>query len=171
MTRTLDYMVEDGQGRAVDVSVLDREVSATVGGDATVVLRRTSGDDGRPGVPIGTRDAEDLELSVDGVVAPMTLGKGRLSRRSFRVSVRVGDEDLVFMPVTDHESALSRDGAELTRYHVDELGHAQIFEDGAQTPTATESALGVALAAAFGCGGRHLLDVLVDSATGGTGQP
>ena len=159
----------DGQKRTIVVRVVDGQIEGAAA-DAGAVVRRIAGDRMRSGIPIGTREADELELTVNGEAVPLSAGKGRLSRRSFRVAFEYRGADYVFGPVTDDESALSRGGVELARYFINADDQVEFFDDGAQTPTATESAVGVTVAAAFGCGAMHGFGAFVEALVNGAGQ-
>lgn len=171
MPGATEYTVVDGQGREVAVRVDEgREVAADAGGGSEVVVQRIGGEHVRKGVPIGTRHSKELQLRVNGETLPLSVGAGRLSRRSFRVRFTgVDGADYGFVPVTDDESALSRGGVELARYFVNGDDRIEFFQDGSQSPTATESAAAVAFSGAFGCGAMHgfgvFAEILVNGGT------
>ncbi|MFJ8696239.1 hypothetical protein [Streptomyces roseolilacinus] len=122
-----------------------------------VVVRRAEGvTDVDDHVPVGTRDGALLSLSVDGGTVPIRPGKGRLTRRSFRVDVSC--EGVVYRLVPDSlaGSRLLRDGEPIGRLSSDGDGTVSAeWRDGVRV-RAVEAALGYALAAAFGTGAQPM---------------
>ncbi len=163
---TGEYDTLDDQAHTIHVTVDEGRVTAAVSG-ARAEVTRVSGSVERPGIPIGTRDIDELRFTVNGEACTFTLGRGRLSRHSYRVRFDIGGVTYTQVPVTDVENALRRGRTELARYLIADDGRVETFQSGHHTPSAIETAAGVALAAAFGCGARHCLDALVDAVTGG----
>lgn len=150
-----------------------------VSGDALppVVLVRAPDAAVRVGIPIGTRDASALALTVDGEPVELRPARGGLTRRSYRVAVRRGADDLLFTPSSPTTARLVRG----RRYRGDnELGTferadgsllpARWSEDvsalGVRVaglgPLPWEAAVGYALAAAFGTGAQFFLGLLLE---------
>ncbi|GGF13447.1 hypothetical protein [Williamsia phyllosphaerae] len=160
------YSTTDGRGRAVAVSVEPRCVTVEIDGELAEIAR-VSGDAERPGVPIGTRESAELSLIADGRPCPLTLGRGRLSRRSYRARFELDGHTYTFVPVSEVENALRRGRTTLARFLVADDGRVETFEVDRETANSLETAAGVALATAFGCGARHGLEALIDVVTGG----
>ncbi|CAL9299519.1 hypothetical protein AB0N23_19245 [Streptomyces sp. NPDC052644] len=118
-----------------------------------VVVRRADGvADVDEHIPVGTRDGALLSLVVDGEAVPVRPGKGRLTRRSFRVDVTYEGVAYRLVPDALSESRLLRDGKPIGRFSSDGDGVVLAeWQDDARV-RAVEAALGYALAAAFGTG-------------------
>ncbi|WP_241833390.1 hypothetical protein [Streptomyces caatingaensis] len=107
-------------------------------------------------VPIGTRDADFLALTVDGERAVLGLGRGRLTRRSYAVDATCAGTAYRLVPDSFDASRLLRDGRRLGSFT------SGLTPDGTCTasadwaagaaPTPLDAAVGHALAAAFGTG-------------------
>ncbi|MGP3683627.1 hypothetical protein ACTVZO_02775 [Streptomyces sp. IBSNAI002] len=130
-----------------------------------VVLERDPEAEADPHIAIGTRDPARLRMLVDGREAGLHPGKGRLSRRSYRVDVRHDGADYRLVPDSVPGSRLTRDGVHLGDFSSDG-GETVIAEwkDGADTRPA-DAAIGYALASAFGTGGQPMWMMVVDAVT------
>ncbi|MCD9143927.1 hypothetical protein [Streptomyces albireticuli] len=130
-----------------------------------VLLRRAPG--GHPGehVPIGSRDATALTLTVDGAEAPLTLGRGRITRRSYAVTAKVGtDGRYRLVPSSDASSRLSRNGTRLGRLTAQRSGIVEPADWRRRAKIMpVDAALGYALAAAFGTGARAAPGMLLEA--------
>lgn len=160
------YSTTDGQSRAVAVTVENRCATVEIGG-ARAEITRTGGTTDRPGVPIGTRERTELRFTANGRPCPLTVGRGRLLRRSYRVRFEHDGRAYTFVPVSEVENALRRGRTTLARFLVADDGRVETFEVDREAANALETAAGVALATAFGCGARHGLEALIDVVTGG----
>ncbi|MFJ3584672.1 hypothetical protein ACIPPS_20940 [Streptomyces sp. NPDC090127] len=118
----------------------------------TVELVRAPGDEPDPLIPIGTRAAGRLALTVDGAPARIRPGRGRLLRRSYRVDARVAGARYRLVPCSYAESRLLRDGRPLGT--LQSTGDGTVDPDWAAgtAPEPLDRAVGTALAAAFGTG-------------------
>ena len=159
MTETMDQPV------TIDVS--DGRVAVTValaGTTGTAVIERHDGTALAKHIPIGTRDARRLTMTVDG--APVTLrpGAGRYRRGSYRVTVVHGAVKYRFRPKSPDVSRLSRDGRRLGNFELTAAGTVDVTwpEESAAEVSATDTAVGTALAAAFGTGAQFFLLMLLD---------
>ncbi|GCB89754.1 hypothetical protein SALB_02443 [Streptomyces noursei] len=137
----------------------DRGV-VTVTGDAlpTVSLVRAEGADVDEAVPLGTRSAAALTLTVDGEAARLAPARGRFLRRSYRVDVECTGVRYRLTPDGLEESTLFKEGIA--------IGELSSTGDGRVSATWPEdrpagsevlpqdAAVGYALAAAFGTGGQ-----------------
>ncbi|MFD9796143.1 hypothetical protein ACFWXK_34890 [Streptomyces sp. NPDC059070] len=140
--------------------------TVTVHGEGlpAVVLRRTGGraDDH---TPVGTRDAARLALTVDGGAAGLTLPKGRLSRRSYRVDVRCDGGAYRLIPDSLATSRLLRDGRRLGSLTCDGDGRVTAdWREGAKV-LPLDVSLGYALAAGFGTGAQPMWVTAIDIGT------
>ncbi|MFF9013472.1 hypothetical protein ACF09C_10970 [Streptomyces sp. NPDC014870] len=124
----------------------------------TVELVRAPGEEPDPLIPIGTRAAARLTLTVDGAPARLKPGRGRLLRRSYRVDAVVAGTRYRLVPCSYVESRLLRDGRPLGIF--ESSGDGAVDEDWAEgaEPTALDRSVGAALAAAFGTGGAPWWD-------------
>ncbi|MES5819466.1 hypothetical protein [Streptomyces sp. RG80] len=128
-----------------------------------VVLRRATGTKAtNEEVPVGTRKAGLLTLTVDGEGAALAPGRGRLIRRSYRVDVRHRGHLWRLVPHSMTASRLLRNGQRLGSFA--SRGDGRVTADWRPTakPDATDAALGYALAAAFGTGAEPLWASAVD---------
>lgn len=128
-----------------------------------VVLRRAAGTRAtNEYVPIGTRKAGRLALTVDGEGAALAPGRGRLIRRSYRVDVRHAGRLWRLVPYSVLASRLLRDGQRLGVFTSQGDGRVTAEWQPAAKQDATDAALGYALAAAFGTGAEPGWAVVVD---------
>ncbi|MGW6568243.1 hypothetical protein [Streptomyces sp. NPDC054975] len=118
----------------------------------TVELVRAPGDAPDPLIPIGTRAADRLTLTVDGAPARIRPSRGRLLRRSYRVEATVSGTRYRLVPCSYAESRLLRDGRPLGTFQ--STGDGTVDADWAEDcePTPLDRAVGTTLAAAFGTG-------------------
>ncbi|MFC6153878.1 hypothetical protein [Nocardioides yefusunii] len=114
-------------------------------------------------VPIGSRRPEDLTLTVGGAVGELRPSRAAMTRRSHRVHAVVGGSTYLFTPVSVDESALLRDDVRLGTFARDDDGLAATPDSAEVTPL--ETALGYALAEAFGTGARSLVAGLFEVAS------
>ncbi|MFD7665760.1 hypothetical protein [Streptomyces sp. NPDC059788] len=152
---------------------LDLDATAgvlTVGGERlpTAELRRAPGAPAAGYVPIGTRDAACLRLTVDGRPAHITPGRGRPTRRSHRVDVIYGGILHRLLPDSPNGSRLVRDGRRIADFSSDGAGHVWAdWHPDVAPPLREDAAIGYALAAAFGTGAgpawRLLLRAVLDT--------
>lgn len=153
-----------------------------VTGDALpeAVLTRTGDAPRRRGIPIGTRDAAALALVVAGAPAELRPSRGGLTRRSYRVRVRLGDTDLLCTPSSPGTARLVRgrryDGHNEmgTFERVDGEPVAAVWTEDVTvlgrvaarhlTPGPAEATVGYALVTAFGAGAQIALAALFEGA-------
>ncbi|WP_079126091.1 hypothetical protein [Streptomyces sp. ERV7] len=131
--------------------------AVTVSGDGLprVELRRTGGEPDAH-TPVGTRAGDRLTLTVDGEPAVLTVAKGRITRRSYRVDAVLGGVRHRLVPDSLTGSRLLRDGRRLGTLQCDGDGRvdADWHEDAKVLPL--DVSLGYALAAAFGTGAQPM---------------
>lgn len=137
--------------------------AVTVSGDGLprVELRRTGGevDDH---IPVGTRAADRLTLTVDDEPAALTLPKGRVTRRSYRVDVRCGDVRYRLVPDSYAGSRLLRDGRRLGTLMCDGDGRVEAeWRENAKV-LGLDVSVGYALAAGFGTGAQPMWMTLIE---------
>ncbi|WP_406343732.1 hypothetical protein [Streptomyces sp. NBC_00648] len=131
--------------------------TVTVSGEGlpAVALRRTGGK-ANDHTPVGTRDAGLLTLAVDGEPARISIAKGRLTRRSYRVDVRCGTAKYRLAPDSIAGSRLVRDGRRLGTLMCDGDGRVEAdWHDGAKV-LPLDVSMGYALAAGFGTGAQPM---------------
>jgi hypothetical protein len=133
----------------------------------TVHLRRIGDPPISPYVPIGTRRAEHLTLSVDGSPGTISPGRGGFTRGSFRVDAMVDDVRYRLTPSDTDGSALLRDGKRLGELMLEPetIELMAIWADDAHVQP-RDAAVGYALATAFGTGAKHTLVMLLEAAWG-----
>ncbi|MGC7102608.1 hypothetical protein ACPZ19_48755 [Amycolatopsis lurida] len=117
----------------------------------TVVIRRSPDAEASKYIPIGTRNATHLSMSVGGVAAELRPGKGRLTRRSYRIELTVAGTEYKSTPGPDEDAVLSRDGVKLGSFELDEAdGEFTVhwLTEGDEVQP-SDAAIGYALSAAF----------------------
>ncbi|MEY9993029.1 hypothetical protein ABIE67_005061 [Streptomyces sp. V4I8] len=160
-----ETLVEDSLFGPLAVRLDSERGEVTVEGEAVprIVLGRAAGTKADEHTPVGTRNAGLLTLTVGGEAAALAPGKGRLTRRSFRVDVRHGGHVWRLVPDSVSGSLLVRDRRRLGDLTSEGDGRvlAEWREDG--KPDATDAALGYALATAFGTGAQSMWMLLTDA--------
>ncbi len=134
-----------------------------VSGDGlpVVELVRAAGTPADAHVPVGTRRAALLTLTVDGAPAVIRPARGRLLvRRSYRVDVRAGGVRYRLVPCSYEESRFLRDGRRLGT--LVSSGDGRVIDTWDTPPEPLDLAVGTALAAAFGTGAAPWWDTLGD---------
>jgi hypothetical protein len=129
----------------------------------TVVIQRSSDAELNKFVPIGTRKAGHLTMSVDGVEAELRPGPGKLTRGSYRVELTLAGTHYRFTPDDDDSTQLRRDGATIASFSMDGEGkftvHWQAERDDSQP---ADAAIGYALSVAFRTGALGIFSVLLN---------
>jgi hypothetical protein len=129
----------------------------------TVVIERSQDAELTEFVPIGTRKADHLTMSVDGVEAELRPGPGKLTRGSYRVDVTLAETHYRFTPDDDDDTQLRRDGARIASFTMDGEGkftvHWQTERDDSQP---ADAAIGYALSVAFRTGALGIFSVLLN---------
>ncbi|MEE1942692.1 hypothetical protein V1L54_25345 [Streptomyces sp. TRM 70361] len=133
-------------------------------GIPTVTLDRDPLTEAEPHIPIGTRDGSRLTLVVGDETARIRPGRGRFLRRSYAVDVVHRGSRYRLVPDSAAGSRLLRNGRPLGRFSSD--GDGVVRADWAEDAVveAVDAALGHALAAAFGTGGRPWWALVADFA-------
>lgn len=129
---------------------------------STAVIERLETTKLKKHVPIGTRKAAALSMQVDGEPVTLRPGPGRYMRGSYKVRVQHGDVTYKFRPKSPDTSRLSRDGVRLGDFEIRKDGTIDVTWHEEATPTATDSAVGHALSAAFGTGAQFFVMMLLD---------
>jgi hypothetical protein len=164
-------VVEDSLHGAVIVNTDIEKGWVEVAGDSfpAVHLRRSEAAEVSQYVPIGTRDAAQLTLTVDGTPAALSPGRGRFTRGSFRVDARLDEVHYRFEPADDDGSRLLRDGQRLGELMLEPetVELLAVWSPGADVRP-RDAAIGYALATAFGTGAESTLGMLVNTLTFGT---
>ncbi|MGW5116435.1 hypothetical protein ACWEQ8_13535 [Streptomyces noursei] len=150
-TPTQDLLFDD-----IRVVLDGADGTLTVSGEKipTVALVRAADTDVDDHIPIGTRSARQLSLTVDGRSARITPAPGRLLRRSYRVDVECAGVRYRLTPNSIDGSKLLKDGRAVAELSSSGDGHvlAEWPEDSDVLPQ--DAAVGYALAAAFGTGAQ-----------------
>ncbi|MBB4691142.1 hypothetical protein [Paractinoplanes abujensis] len=155
--------VEAADGR-VTVVARDGESSSV-----TIVERR-AGAEAAGWVPIGTRSAADLIMTVDGATAALTPGPGGLTRGSYRVTATVAGVVYELKPSSEDDSRLFRGGRRIGEFRRKDDAEVKVWwEDGAAADV-RDASVGFALAAAFGTGKMRFLTALLEGGSEGVGQ-
>jgi hypothetical protein len=133
-----------------------------------VDLHRVPGTRSSELIPIGTRRAEDLVLTVGGVSARIRPGPGRLTRRSHDIEVDIG---AVRYRARNgpYSSTLLRDGRDIGELYLHRVGGdlTAVVDWSEDVDTVTPDAvIGYVLAIAFGAGADHAAAVLVRTVMG-----
>ncbi|MFI6644301.1 hypothetical protein [Streptomyces sp. NPDC050504] len=126
------------------------------------LVRAPGGGDPDPHVPVGTRDASRLTLTVDGERARLTAAKGRLTRRSYRVTVAHGGTKYRLTPSGWAESTLTGGRRKLASCMYSGEGPTTVEWLTDTPPTPEEAALAYALATAFGTGAQPMWATVTD---------
>lgn len=127
-----------------------------------IVLSRASGTKANGDIPVGTRDAGLLVLTIGGEAAALAPGKGRLIRSSYRVDVRHAGRHWRLVPRSARKSRLLRDGRRLGDFVSRGDGRVRADWRSDAKADATDAAVGYALAAAFGTGADSLWSEAID---------
>jgi hypothetical protein len=130
----------------------------------TVIIERSSDAELNKFVPIGTREAAHLTVSVDGIEDDLRLGPGKLTRGSYRVELTFAGAHYKFMPDSADATQLWRDGAKIASFSLDDADgtfvvHWQTDRDDSQP---ADAALGYALSAAFRTGATGIFSLLLN---------
>ncbi|QGV79433.1 hypothetical protein [Streptomyces ficellus] len=150
---------------AVDLRSATGTLDVTGPGLPHVRLVRAAGTEADPHIPIGTRDPALLTLTVDGRPVPLRPAKGRLSRRSYRVDVRLDGTRYRLVPCSYGDSRLLRDGRRIGELESSGDGRVSADWHDDTEPRPLDVAIGTALAAAFGTGAQPLWEATLDMVT------
>ncbi|WP_308402687.1 hypothetical protein [Streptomyces sp. AC550_RSS872] len=163
----VETVVEEERFGTITVRLDMKAGEVTVEGESVprIELLRAEGTEADDHIPIGTRDASLLTLTVDGEEAVLDPAKGRLTRRSYRVDVRHADHTWRLVPDSIPGSRLLRDEEHIGDFSSDGDGRviAEWREDA--EPEALDTAIGHALAAAFGTGAQPMWMLAVEAAS------
>lgn len=163
----VETVVEEERFGTITVRLDMKAGEVTVEGESVprIELLRAKETEAEDHIPIGTRDASRLTLTVDGEEAVIDPAKGRLTRRSYRVDVRHAGHTWRLVPDSIPGSRLLRDEEHIGDFSSDGDGHviAEWREDA--EPEALDTALGHALAAAFGTGAQPMWMLAVEAAS------
>ncbi|MFF4161213.1 hypothetical protein [Streptomyces sp. NPDC001678] len=115
-------------------------------------------------VPIGTRAAKELTISVDDTVVVLLPGRPGLTRRSHTVSVQCEEATYEFVPHSYRRSRLIRDGRCIGRFRTRITGRTKAEWEPQADVRPLDVSIGHALAVAFGTGARPAWLDAIDSA-------
>ncbi|OZM79720.1 hypothetical protein [Pseudonocardia sp. MH-G8] len=163
-------VVEDPLHGVVIVHTDAEQGRVEVAGDGfpAVHLRRGEDAEVSPYIPIGTRDARHLTLTVDDVPAELSAGRGRFTRSSFRVDATVAGTHYRLHPRDEHGSRFARDDRTLGELMLEpETVELMAVWAPGTAVTPQDAAVGYALATAFGTGAESSVTVLLNGLTGG----
>ena len=128
----------------------------------TAVIERSPDAELNEFVPIGTRNADHLTMSVDGVEAELRPGPGKLTRGSYRVDLTVDGTRYRFTPDDDDYTQLKRGGAKIASFWMDGEGKFTVHWHAERDDLRpADAAIGYALSVAFRTGALGILDVLL----------
>ncbi|MEV6394010.1 hypothetical protein AB0M39_04380 [Streptomyces sp. NPDC051907] len=166
MNDTAHTPISTTDDRFGDVSVhLAGQESLVVEGEQIprVTLDRTPGSEREDHIAIGTRDPEQLTMTIDGRQVKLDPAKGKLSRRSYRVDVEHEGTAYRLVPDSIPSSRLTRDGIHVGDFSSDGDGRviAEWREDAEVEPL--DASVGYALAAAFGTGAQPMWMMAIDA--------
>ncbi|WP_229348612.1 hypothetical protein [Streptomyces sp. UNOB3_S3] len=114
-------------------------------------------------VPIGTRVAKELTISVDDAAVVLLPGRPGLIRRSHAVTVQCGEVTYEYVPDSYRRSRLVRDGRRVGRFRTRITGRAKAEWEPQADVRPLDVAIGYALAVAFGTGARPAWLDAIDS--------
>ena len=162
--------MSDGIEFEVSVEVAEDRVVVVAGDGATqsrATIQRSADAALLSYIPIGTRDAAHLSMSLDDDSVALRPGPGRYTRRSYHVVAIHRGAQYLLKATSEVSSWLSRDGARLGEFsRIDDADVRVVWKPGAAVSTA-DAAIGFALAAAFGTGAKHFLMILLEGGVGG----
>ncbi|GIE36786.1 hypothetical protein Ait01nite_098310 [Actinoplanes italicus] len=153
------------QDLPVELEVDEGRVAVTATHDGhigTAVIERHGSATKAKHVPIGTRDAKSLTMTVDSEQVTLRPGPGRYTRGSYKVRVRHGAAKYLYRPKSPDTHRLLRDGVQLGDFEIRKDGSIDVTWHEGATPTATDAAVGYALAAAFGTGAQFFIMMMLD---------
>lgn len=159
-----EFVDDEAAGRlevAIDADLGVVTVSGP--GIPTATITRAEGAATRRWVPIRSRDADALTLRMDDSVLPLRPSRGRVSRRSFRVDVVMAGSTYILTPCRRNASRFLRAQeplAVLTAHSENACAEAEWTSEA----TGAEVALAYVLAAAFGVGAAHVVEVVIQAA-------
>ncbi|MFB7380010.1 hypothetical protein ACFC6U_21395 [Kitasatospora purpeofusca] len=159
----MDLVIGDPLHGRVEISV-DRErgvidVRSSSLPDTTM-MRREGSVAGDPS-PIGTRDPQQIILTVGNESGRVVPGTGFATRRSYRVDVEFCDASYVFAPVSESLTRFTRNGAELAVFERAPMGSITASWASRTALTPGEAALGYALVGAYGVGSPGMLKSII----------
>lgn len=144
----------------------DGRVEVSGGKIPTVIITRSPDAAVNRFVPIGSREAGELTMTVDGSTAELRPGKGKWTRRSYRVDVSVAGTKYRFKPNSIATSQLIRAGKKIFEPSMDDE-HGDFLVQWLVSRADTEpadAAIGYALAVAFRTGAANLVSALINGA-------
>ncbi|GAA1033624.1 MULTISPECIES: hypothetical protein [Amycolatopsis] len=117
-------------------------------------------------VPIGTREAGELTMTVGGRAANLHPGAGKWTRGSYRVDLKLAGKRYRFAPNSIATSQLIRDGRRIFEPSMDDedgdfLVQWLVNRDDTEP---ADAAIGYALAVAFRTGAMGFLSLLINGA-------
>ncbi|MFC5286494.1 hypothetical protein ACFPM7_05475 [Actinokineospora guangxiensis] len=163
-SRTVDDAFYDGLSIRTD----DTEGVVEVSGPRipTVTIRRSPDAAVDRFVPIGTRQAGELVMTVAGVAADLRPGKGKLTRASYGVDLVVAGTRYRFAPNSVATSRLVRAGRKVFELSMgDEDGDFLVqWLINRDDTEGADAAIGYALSVAFRTGAMGLFTLLLNGA-------
>ncbi|MGW3271272.1 hypothetical protein ACWDFH_07330 [Streptomyces kronopolitis] len=147
---------------------LDAEQGAlTVSGEKipTVALVRAEDADTSDHIPIGTRCARHLSLTLDSSPARIMPSRGRILRRSYRVDVEYAGVRYRLTPDSMGSSRLLKDGIAIGE--LSSPGDGEVLADWPEDSEILpqDAAVGYILAAAFGTGAQPFWMTAIEAAS------
>jgi hypothetical protein len=161
--------VTDSKQIDVSYDVTDQRVAVStghLGAVCTAVVERSGDVEPARHVPIGTRSAEHLTMTVDGRPADLRPGPGGLTRGSYQVTAVLDGVTYLLKPSSSTESRLTRDGARIGEFSRKSPTEVLAWWEAGAEITPVDAAIGYALSAAFGTGKKFFLLALVEDGSG-----
>jgi hypothetical protein len=128
-----------------------------------VVLRRTDHEPLDDLIPVRTRDAARLTLTVGGEPAVVIPARGRISRRSYSVDAVHAGVIYRLVPCSSSHSRLLIDGTKTGK--VEAFGEGTAHAEWSVRPAPGAAAIAYVLANAFGTGGQPFYENAIDLVT------
>ncbi|MBP2328061.1 hypothetical protein JOF56_008446 [Kibdelosporangium banguiense] len=165
-------VVDDARYGVVTIGVNAERGAVEVSGTQvpTVAIQRSADAELNKFVPIGTREAAHLTMSVDGVEAELRPGPGKLTRRSYRVDLVLAGTHYRFTPDSDETAELSREGAEIAVFRMEDTNGEFSVGWLADDSQPADAAIGYALSVAFRTGAMGAISMLLNGSVNVAGH-
>lgn len=161
-TRTLDDAYYD----ELKIRTCDESGVVEVSGEQvpTVTIQRSPDAALNQYVPIGTRDASQLTMTVDGIEAELRPGPGKWTRGSYMVELTLAGTYYKFVPNSIATTQLRRNGAKIAEFSMgdDEGDFLMQWLQKRDDSQPADAAIGYALSVAFRTGALGFFSLLVN---------
>lgn len=163
-TRTVDDAFYD----ELTIHTSDESGVIEVSGEhvPTVTIKRSPDAALNKFVPIGSRAASDLAMTVAGVEADLLSGKAAWTRGSYRVELTHAGTHYKFTPNSITTTQLIRDGANIVEFSMDDEDGDFLVQWLAKREDSqpADAAIGYALSVAFRTGAMGFFSLLINAA-------